>query len=283
MTIDGYTVHPLSFPGGNIGKLAVCGTINDLACRGAQPLFLALGVIAEEGFDESELLRYLSDAAEVCRQTGVRIVTGDTKVVPRGQLDRLVLTTCGLGKTRLSRDLGIAALKPGDSLLLTGPIGLHGATIAALRYELNSEGLATDCAPLWDTVERILEFQGVRALRDCTRGGLATVLCEWAEGASLGLEVVEAEVVVTDPVASVCDLLGFDPFSLACEGCLLVAVAAEETDAVLDTLRQSPFARQATRIGLVTEAHPGWVSLKTFSGGARVLDMPAGEILPRIC
>ena len=130
MTIDGYTVHPLSFPGGNIGKLAVCGTINDLACRGAQPLFLALGVIAEEGFDESELLRYLSDAAEVCRQTGVRIVTGDTKVVPRGQLDRLVLTTCGLGKTRLSRDLGIAALKPGDSLLLTGPIGLHGATIS---------------------------------------------------------------------------------------------------------------------------------------------------------
>ncbi len=283
MTIDGYTVHPLSFPGGNIGKLAVCGTVNDLSCRGARPLYLALGVIAEEGFNEAELLGYLADASEVCRKIGVQIVTGDTKVVPRGQLDRLVLTTCGVGKTSEGRELGIPGLREGDSLLLTGPVGLHGATIAALRYDMKSEGLASDCAPLWQMVESVLPFQGLRALRDCTRGGLSTVLCEWAEGANLGIEIEEAAVMVTDPVSSVCELLGFDPYSLACEGCLLAAVDPAQAEQVLETLRKSPYGLHAARIGAVTAAHPGWVSLHTQSGGTRVLDMPAGEILPRIC
>lgn len=283
MTIDGYTVHPLSFPGGNIGKLAVCGTINDLACRGARPLYIALGVLAEEGFDEEELLGYLADASAVCRQTGVQIVTGDTKVLPRGELDRLILTTCGLGKTSREGNLGILNLRPGDTLLLTGPVGLHGATIAALRYGLKSEGLSSDCAPLWDLVEPLLPFAGLRAMRDCTRGGLATVLCEWAESSHLGLEVEESDILVTDPVSSVCDLLGFDPYTLACEGCLLVAVAPEDSDTVLEALRQSPAGRFASRIGSVVSEHPRWVSLLTRSGGARVLDMPAGEILPRIC
>lgn len=283
MTIDGYTVSPLSFPGGHIGKLAICGTVNDLACRGAKTLYLALSVIAEEGFDETELLGYLSDASRICRELGIKIVTGDTKVVPKGHLDQLVLTTCGVGKCLSSKDLGIPSIKPGDSLLLTGPIGLHGATIAASRYGLKSEGLSSDCAPLWGVVEGILCFDGLRAMRDCTRGGLSTVLCEWAEASGLGLEVDEEAVTVTDPVASVCDLLGFDPFSLACEGCLLIAVSPEETEQVLEVLRKSSQGKHASRIGTVTENHPRWVSLKTCAGGARVLDMPAGEILPRIC
>jgi hydrogenase expression/formation protein HypE len=283
MTIDGYTVTPLSFPGGHIGKLAVCGTVNDLACRGAKPLYLALSVIAEEGFEETELLRYLADASDLCGKLGIRIVTGDTKVVPKGHLDQLVLTTCGIGRALSSSDLGIPSIKPGDSLLLTGPIGLHGATIAALRYDLKSEGLSSDCAPLWETVEGILTFDGLRAMRDCTRGGLSTVLCEWAEASGLGLEVDECAVTVTDPVASVCDLLGFDPFSLACEGCLLLAVSSEDTEPVLEALRKSPHAQHASRIGTVTPSHPRWVSLNTSAGGSRVLDMPAGEILPRIC
>jgi hydrogenase expression/formation protein HypE len=283
MTIDGYTVHPLSFPGGNIGKLAVCGTVNDLACRGAKPLYIALGVLAEEGFDEEEFLGYLSDASEVCEQLGIRIVTGDTKVLPRGEIDRLVLTTCGLGKISLGRDLGIPNLRPGDSLVLTGPVGLHGATIAALRYGLKSEGLASDCAPLWELTEKILPFGGLKAIRDCTRGGLATVLCEWAEGSRLGIEVDENAIRVPDSVTSVCDLLGFDPFSLACEGCLIIGVAPRETEALLETLRISKGGRFASRIGSITPEHPGWVSLLTRSGGTRVLDMPAGEILPRIC
>ncbi len=283
MTIDGYTVSPLSFPGGHIGKLAVCGTVNDLACRGARPLFLALGVIAEEGFDEDELLGYLGDAAEICRQIGIRIVTGDTKVVPKGQLDRLVLTTAGIGKCSLPKTLGIQSIRPGDSLLLTGPIGLHGATIAALRYGLESEGLASDCAPLWETIEGILDFDGLRAIRDCTRGGLATVLCEWAESSGLGMEIEEATVCVPAPVASVCDLLGFDPFHLACEGCMLIAVSPEETEPVLDRLRRSKYGEFASRIGIVTEKHPRWVTLNTRFGGSRILDMPVGEILPRIC
>jgi len=283
MTIDGYTVHPLSFPGGNIGKLAVCGTVNDLACRGAKPLYIALGVLAEEGFDEGEFLGYLSDASEVCEKLGIRIVTGDTKVLPRGELDRLVLTTCGLGRISLGRDLGISSLRPGDNLVLTGPVGLHGATIAALRYGLKSEGLASDCAPLWELAEKILPFAGLRAIRDCTRGGLATVLCEWSEGSRLGIEVDENAILVPDSVASVCDLLGFDPFTLACEGCLIIGVAPRETEALLETLRSYEGGRYASRIGSITPEHPGWVSLLTRSGGTRVLDMPAGEILPRIC
>ena len=283
MTIDGYTVHPLSFPGGNIGKLAVCGTVNDLACRGAKPLYIALGVLAEEGFDEREFLGYLTDASTVCHRLGIRIVTGDTKVLPRGELDRLVLTTCGLGKTLPGRDLGISNLRPGDDLVLTGPVGLHGATIAALRYGLKSEGLASDCAPLWELVKKILPFPGLRAIRDCTRGGLATVLCEWAEGSRLGIEVDESSILVADTVSSVCDLLGFDPFSLACEGCLIIGVAPGETEALLENLASSEEGRFASRIGSIIPAHPGWVSLLTRSGGRRVLDMPAGEILPRIC
>lgn len=283
MTIDGYTVHPLSFPGGNIGKLAVCGTVNDLACRGAKPLYIALGVLTEEGFDEGEFLSYLSEASAVCRQLGIEIVTGDTKVLPRGELDRLVLTTCGLGKTSQGRNLGITNLRPGDTLLLTGPVGLHGATIAALRYELKCEGLASDCAPLWELVESLLPFEGLRAIRDCTRGGLSTVLCEWAEGARLGLEVEEAAIPVTGPVSSVCDLLGFDPYTLACEGCLLIAAAPEEAEAILATVKNSPSGHFASRIGSITSENQGWVSLLTQAGGARVLDMPAGEILPRIC
>ena len=283
MTIDGYTVHPLSFPGGNIGKLAVCGTVNDLACRGAKPLYIALGVLAEEGFDEREFLGYLTDASTVCHRLGIRIVTGDTKVLPRGELDRLVLTTCGLGKTLPGRDLGISNLRPGDDLVLTGPVGLHGATIAALRYGLKSEGLVSDCAPLWELVKKILPFPGLRAIRDCTRGGLATVLCEWAEGSRLGIEVDESSILVPDTVSSVCDLLGFDPFSLACEGCLIIGVAPGETEALLENLASSEEGRFASRIGSIIPAHPGWVSLLTRSGGRRVLDMPAGEILPRIC
>lgn len=283
MTIDGYTVSPLAFPGGHIGKLAVCGTVNDLACRGARPLFLALGVIAEEGFDETELLGYLRDAAGICSEIGLRIVTGDTKVVPRGQLDGLVLTTCGIGKSTLEPPLGIPAIRCGDSLLLTGPIGLHGATIAALRYGLECEELVSDCAPLWGTVEPLLAFDGLRAIRDCTRGGLATVLCEWAEASGLGMEIEESAVCVPPPVASVCDLLGFDPFHLACEGCMLIAVSPQQSQAVLDALRESRYGKNAAKIGTVTANHPGWVTLNTRFGGSRILDMPVGEILPRIC
>jgi len=283
MTLDGYTVNPLTFPGGTIGKLAVCGTVNDLACRGARPLYLAMGVMAEEGFDHDELMSYITDASSVCRSVGMEIVTGDTKVLPKGQIDGLVLTTCGLGKTLTERELGIRNLRPGDSLILTGPVGLHGATIAALRYGLKSEGLVSDCASLWPLVESILPFGALRSIRDCTRGGLATVLCEWAEASGLGIEVEEKAIPLTAPVSSVCDLLGFDPFTLACEGCLLVAAGNEEKDCILETIRETPWGSRAALIGRVTDKHPGWVSLATRSGGSRVLDMPAGEILPRIC
>lgn len=283
LTIDGYTVHPLAFPGGTIGKLAVCGTVNDLACRGAKPLYLAMGVMAEEGFDQEELLGYITDASSVCRSVGMEIVTGDTKVLPKGEIDGLVLTTCGMGKTQAVRDLGIRNIRPGDSLILTGPVGLHGATIAALRYGLKSEGLLSDCAPLWALVEKLLAFGSLRSIRDCTRGGLATVLCEWAEGSGLGIEVEEKAIPLTAPVSSVCDLLGFDPYSLACEGCLLIAAGLEETDPILETISGTPWGTHAARIGHVTDQHPGWVSLATRSGGTRVMDMPAGEILPRIC
>jgi len=283
ITLDGFTVTPRFFPGGSLGKLAVCGSINDLAVRGMRPEHILLGVIAEEGLEREELLEHMGQAAAVCAAEGVTLLGGDTKVVPRGALDGLFLTTCAVGSLALSRVPGMARMQPGDVLFLTGPPGRHGACIAACRYDLEIPGLESDCAPLWGLLEPLFALPGFRCARDATRGGVGTVLCEWAEGRHLGL-LLEEEALPEDPrVASLGDLLGLEPLYLACEGTAVVAVAPEDAEECLKKLHAHPLGKDAARIGYVTEEHPGTVGLRTSLGGVRVLDMPVGDPLPRIC
>jgi hydrogenase expression/formation protein HypE len=284
-TMDGFTVTPRFFPGGNLGKLAACGVANDLAVRGVRPEQLLLSVIAEEGFDEEELLAHLRNAGAVCDALAMRLVGGDTKVVPRGAVDGLFLSACAMGREipRREERLGAARLQPGDTILLTGPAGRHGATIAAARYELDVPGLTSDCAALWPLLAPLLSLPGLRAMRDCTRGGVGTVLCEWAESRHLGISVEERAFPVDPGVLSVADLLGLDPLYLACEGTAVVAIAPEEAVEALRLLRSHPLGAEAAAIGVVTEEHPNLVSLTTRIGGRRLVDMPVGELLPRIC
>lgn len=283
VTIDGFTVAPRVFPGGDIGKLAICGSANDLAVRGVKPLYICLSVIAEEGLAEDELATYMQSASRICADLGVRLVSGDTKVVPKGCVDGLFLTTCAVGMPRPGVPLGMNNLKPGDKVLVTRSIGNHGATIAACRFDLKAEGLKTDCASLWGLLEPLLDLDGLRCMRDSTRGGMGTVLCEWAEGTGLGIEIDEASVPIQEGVQSVSDLLGFDPLYLACEGTAVIGIAPEEAEKALELLRAHPLGVEAEIIGTVTEEHPELVGLKTLAGGMRIVDMPVGEILPRIC
>jgi hydrogenase expression/formation protein HypE len=283
ITIDGFTITPRVFPGGDIGKLAVCGSINDLAMRGAKPKYLAMSLVAEEGLEKEELLSYMKSAGSVCSSLSVQLVSGDTKVVPSGQVDGLFITTCAVGTPLPESNLGISRLQPGDALIASTSIGRHGAAVAASRYNLSAGTLISDCAPLWSLAEDLLDIPGLRSMRDCTRGGLGTVLCEWAEAASLGVLFEEKHLPVSPEVSSVCDILGFDPLYLACEGCAVIAVAPEDLDKTLDRLQAHDVSRDAAFIGYMTAENPGYVGMKTEAGGTRLVDMPVGEILPRIC
>ena len=283
MTLDGFTVSPRVFPGGDIGKLSICGSVNDLAVRGVRPEWIAMGLILEEGIAEEEVIGYMRSAAHVCEELGITLTCGDTKVVPHGTADGVFITTCATGRRETARNLGMHALRPGDHLVLSRSFGRHGATIAAQRFDLDVPELASDCAPLWEPARALLDIGGLRCMRDCTRGGMGTVLCEWAEGAGIGIEIREDDLPRDSDVLSVCDILGFDPLYLACEGCMIAAVSAEDADTVLSRLAQFAPCSGAADIGVVTEGHPGLVGMRTHIGGHRVVDMPVGEILPRIC
>jgi len=285
VSMDGFTVSPHDFPGGDIGKLAVCGSANDLAVRGARPLYLTLSLIIEEGLESAALDRYMESAARMAKEGGIKLVAGDTKVVPRGAADKLFITACAIGKKASPAILQTSNLKEGDVLILSTSPGRHGAALAAARFGMSAPGLVSDCALLWPALSPLMKFDGLRCMRDCTRGGLGTVLCEWAEAAqiSLGIEVFETEIPANREVNSVCDILGFDPLYLASEGCALVAVAPDHAEACLAALRENPLCHDAAIIGCTVSAHPRMVGMRTRIGGLRFVDMPAGEILPRIC
>jgi hydrogenase expression/formation protein HypE len=290
-TTDSHVVHPLAFPGGDIGRLSVAGTVNDLATAAARPLALAAAFIIEEGFALAELRALCASAAATAREAGVPIVTGDTKVVERGAADGLFITTTGVGEIVVAHELGCAAVRAGDAVILSGSIGDHAVAILAARGEFHfSADVRSDCAPLWGLVEAAVAAareadgeEALRFLRDPTRGGLTTVLAELAEEAGLGIEVEEAAIPVAPAVRSVCDLLGYDPLTLANEGKMVLVVAPAAADAVIAAIRRTEYGRDAGRIGFVTAAHPGRVALRTPFGTRRVLDMPVGELLPRIC
>lgn len=284
-TTDSHVVQPRRFPGGSIGHLAVHGTVNDLAMVGARPSWLSLGVVLEEGFPVEELRAIVADLAEAASAAGVKVVTGDTKVVGAGAADGIVLTTAGVGLVPAGRELDARRVRPGDRLLLSGSLADHGMAVMLARGELALEAdIASDTAPLADLVEVLLAAApGTRWLRDPTRGGLATVVNELAADAGLAVALDEAALPVRPTVAAACDLLGIDPLHVANEGKLVAVVAPEEADAALAALRGHPLGADAALVGEVHEAPAGLVVLSTPFGGRRIVDVLVGDPLPRIC
>lgn len=284
-TTDGYVVRPLFFPGGDIGRLAVCGTVNDLAMVGASPLCLSAAVVLEEGFPAADLERIVASMAAAAREAGVEIVTGDTKVVERGAADGCFITTAGVGVVPPGVDLSGANARPGDVVLLSGPVGDHGLAILSQREGLRfASPLESDVAPLNGLVRALLETApALHTLRDPTRGGLATTLNEIARQSRVEIIVEEARIPVRPAVQALAELLGLDPLYVANEGKLIAIVAPEAVEAALAALRAHPLGREAAIIGRVQEGRPGRVALRTALGAHRVLDMLAGEQLPRIC
>jgi len=285
-TTDSYVVSPIFFPGGDIGKLAVCGTVNDLAMSGATPLYLSAGFILEEGLELADLERVVASMAATAQAAGVQIVTGDTKVVDHGKADRLFINTAGVGVVPAGVEISGDRARPGDIVILSGTVGDHGMTIMSQREGLRFDSpLASDCAPLHGLVAAMLEMapQAIRCLRDPTRGGLATALNEVAGKSGVGIEIEERAIPVRDAVRAACELLGLDPLYVANEGKLVAFVAPEAAGAVLAAMRAHEHGREAAIIGQVTAEHAGRVVLRTALGARRILDMLVGEQLPRIC
>ncbi|NTU97171.1 MAG: hydrogenase expression/formation protein HypE [Chlorobiaceae bacterium] len=284
-TTDTYVVSPVFFPGGNIGELAVNGTVNDLAVGGARPLYLSAGFVLEEGLPLSELETIVSSMAEAARKAGVMIVTGDTKVVGRGQCDKLFINTSGIGIVREGTALSCRNLKTGDSIILSGSVGDHGMAIMTSREGLSfHSGIMSDCTALNAMIEAVLDaVPSVHAMRDPTRGGVAATLNELALSSAAGMEIHEGSIPVRADVRGACELLGIDPLHVANEGKLVLSVSPEHAQTVVGVMRAFECGRDAVIIGSVVADHPGTVVMRTAFGSRRIIDLPLGEQLPRIC
>jgi hydrogenase expression/formation protein HypE len=284
-TTDSYVVSPIFFPGGDIGRLAVCGTVNDLAMSGARPLYLSISLVIEEGFPLVDLQRVMASVAGTAEEAGVKVVTGDTKVVNRGSADKIFINTAGIGLVPEGVDISSSRAVPGDRVLLSGAIGEHGMAVLSQREGLQfSTSIESDCAPLHGLVADMLEVcPRVHCLRDPTRGGLASTLNELAGKSGVGIRIEEAEIPVPDAVRASCELLGFDPLYVANEGKLVAMVPEPDAERVLAVMRRNQYGTRSTIIGEVVAEHPGRVVMLTRLGASRIVDMIAGELLPRIC
>jgi hydrogenase expression/formation protein HypE len=284
-TTDSYTVDPIFFPGGHIGELAINGTVNDIAMCGGSPLYLSVGLIIEEGFAMVDLERIVRGMGAAARRAGVTVVTGDTKVVPKGAADKIFINTSGLGLIPEDVDVGSTKARVGDQVILSGTMADHGVTILTQREGLSFESsLTSDSAPLNRMVAEMFSVStSIHVLRDPTRGGVGTALNEIAQKSRVGVTIVENRIPLKPQVAGICELLGFDPLYLANEGKLLAIVAAEHAGRILDVIRQNEYGRDAAVIGEVVADHPGRVTMETRIGGHRIVDMLTGEQLPRIC
>lgn len=285
MATDAHVISPIFFPGGDIGSLSVHGTINDIAMAGAKPLYLAAAFVLEEGFPLADLERIVASMAQAAKMAGVSIVTGDTKVVERGNADGIYITTTGVGVVPDGVSLSADAARPGDKVILSGAIGNHGMAILSCRENLEfATAIKSDSAALHTLVDSMLANSGtIRCLRDATRGGLAAVLNEWAQQSSVGFHIDESTIPVHNEVAGACELLGLDPLYVANEGKLVAVVAAEEADRVLAAMHAHPLGAEASIIGEVTDDPHHFVSMVTRYGGTRMVDWLAAEQLPRIC
>lgn len=282
---DSFVVDPLFFPGGDIGKLAVCGTVNDLCMMGARPLYLSLAMIIEEGLPVADLERVVDSIALTARSAHVEVITGDTKVVAKGNADKLFITTTGVGIVEDAFSLSGANAREGDAILINGTIGDHGIAVLSQRVDsFFTTGVSSDCAALNEILELLAPVApSIHVLRDPTRGGVATTLNEIAEQSSIGIELDESALPVNQGVRAACELLGFDPLYIANEGKMLLCVEQQSVDVVLEILSKHSLGKNAARIGHVTTSHPAQVVLNTAAGGRRIIDMLAGEQLPRIC
>jgi len=282
---DSYTVDPIFFPGGNIGDLAINGTVNDLAMCGAKPLYLSAALIIEEGFPKDDLKEIVKEMGKAAKEAGVKVVTGDTKVVPAGAADKIFINTSGIGVVSDSVDVGCSKARLGDQIILSGSIGDHGVTVLTQREGLALDSTVTsDTAPLNRMVEGMLAVsRNIHVLRDPTRGGVGTALNEIAEKSKVGIRIYEDRVPIKEEVAGICELLGFDPLYLANEGKLLAFVSPDQATAVLEAVRQEKYGEEACIIGEVIPDKTCTVSMMTLIGGERIIDMLAGEQFPRIC
>jgi hydrogenase expression/formation protein HypE len=284
-TTDSYVVSPIFFPGGDIGKLAVYGTVNDLAMSGAKPLYFSLSFIIEEGLPQDELSQVVDSVRKAAQEAGVEIVTGDTKVVHRGSADKLFINTAGVGIIPEGINISGSNARPGDIVILSGTIGDHGIAVLSQREGLSfSTQLESDCAPLGSLVAEMLAASpNIHCLRDPTRGGLATTLNELAKQSKVSIRIEEEKIPVRDEVLGACEMLGFDPLYVANEGKLVAIIPDEDADKVLKAMRENHYGKEATIIGEVRTEHPGRVVMKTCLGASRIIDMLVGDILPRIC
>lgn len=283
---DSHVIHPLFFPGGDIGSLAVHGTVNDLAMCGAEPLYLSVGFIIEEGLPMADLERIVRSMRAAADEAGVSLVTGDTKVVERGKADRLFINTSGIGRIPAGVNPGPARIRPGDRILVSGPIAVHGIAILSVREHLAFETeVQSDTAPLNGLVADMFRtnMEGIHCLRDPTRGGVSGALTEIAGASGCGMILQESSIPVDEQVRGACEILGLDPLHVANEGKLLAVVAEDAVESVLKALRSHPLGREAAEIGRVVPEHPGMVILNTRIGGTRVVEPLTGDQLPRIC
>lgn len=286
-TTDSYVVDPIFFPGGNIGKIAIAGTVNDLAVSGAKPLYLSCGFIIEEGFSLEELETIVKTMAEEAKKANILIVTGDTKVVDKGKCDKVFINTAGIGVID-SKQLEISGgsrINIGDKIIINGSIADHGMAILSERNDLNiRSSIKSDCACLNHLIANIIESNAdIKFMRDATRGGLATVLSELASGNSYGIEIDESKLVVNENVRGMCEILGFDPMYVANEGKVVIIVSAKDSDKVLQLMKNDAYGKDASIIGEIVDEHHGKGWITTGIGGKRIIDMLAGEQLPRIC
>jgi len=284
-TTDSYVVSPLFFPGGDIGKLAVCGTINDLAMCGASPIYLSVSLIIEEGLPFSELEKIISSIQKVATDTGVKVVTGDTKVVNQGSTDKLFINTAGIGLIPPGVDISGSNAIPGDKVILSGAIGNHGIAVISQREGLRLKvPVESDCAPLNMLVSDMLTASNhIHCLRDPTRGGLATTLNELAMQSGVGINIREDKIPIQQSVNAACELLGFDPLYVANEGKLVAIVSPTCAEEILNVMKHNHYGSESAIIGEVVTEHPGRVTMKTILGTSRIVDMLTGELLPRIC
>jgi hydrogenase expression/formation protein HypE len=288
MTTDSYVIDPIFFPGGNIGKLAVCGTANDLLVSGAEPVYMSAGFIIEEGFLTEDLIEIVKSMAEEANKNKIKIITGDTKVVRKGQCDKIFINTTGIGKvlesgTHLSES---PQFIEGDKIIVSGNLGDHAMAILATRNNIKfEEELISDVASLNEMILPLLlkNGQSVRFMRDITRGGLAMIVNELCQGKSFGMELNEQDIPVRKEVAGLCEVFGFDPLHLANEGKAMFIVAAEKAEEILQDMKETNIGKNARIVGVVTFRNPGKVLLNSLIGGSRIVDMPSGEIIPRIC
>lgn len=284
-TTDGFIVSPYEFAGGNIGKLSICGTVNDLACMGAKPLYMTCAFVIEEGFPLDKLEEIAAAMEKTANEAGVKIVAGDTKVAGKGQVDKIFITTTGIGRIMDNADTSGTYAKAGDAVIVSGDVGRHGCTILLARDEFGIEAdVTSDCAPLWGTVEKMYGVtDDIHVIRDCTRGGVGTVLYEIAGQSGKGITLEAKDIPVADEVKGVCGMLGLEPLYLACEGRLVIVAPMDKAEKIVEVLRECPYSKDAAIIGRVTEENAGKVIMKTEIGAETLLPQPGGELLPRIC